>query len=337
MKFALLSIASLLLAATWSSAGNTKPSTLSGHISNSERMEIIRTFTADLCYVRTAFPMGQKGLALKEGKISPSAEQLQEQLTLWGPAVKPGDQVMITNVSFDKNRIRFEINGGPIKRKKWYQHVVLSGASGDIPLDKGDDTNNPHGTFLDLVFDHDIPQVTTDQVKDMLSQVIDFNSKSAEQAYLETIPPKAKDAILKHQVLVGMNREMVIHAKGRPPRKDREKAGEEEYEEWIYGEPPQDVDFVRFVGDYVVRVETMKVTGEKVVRTEKEIDLEGQQPSVAQGGESARPAGSPSLRRPGEAPDPEAQTERGPSQPTTPISSPQAPGAPPPGAPGAPP
>jgi len=46
-----------------------------------------------------------------------------------------------------------------------------------------------------------------------------------------------------------------------------------EYEEWIYGEPPQDVDFVRFVGDEVVRVETMKVDGQKVVRVEKEVDL----------------------------------------------------------------
>jgi hypothetical protein len=46
-----------------------------------------------------------------------------------------------------------------------------------------------------------------------------------------------------------MNREMLIYAKGRPPKKIREKDGEVEYEEWIYGEPPQDVDFVRMVGD----------------------------------------------------------------------------------------
>ena len=57
------------------------------------------------------------------------------------------------------------------------------------------------------------------------------------------------------------------------PKKDRERDGETEYEEWIYGTPPQDVDFVRFVGDEVVRVETMTVAGQKVVRTEKEVDL----------------------------------------------------------------
>jgi len=35
-----------------------------------------------------------------------------------------------------------------------------------------------------------------------------------------------KDAILAHRVLVGMNQEMVVHAKGRPPKKVREKDGE---------------------------------------------------------------------------------------------------------------
>ncbi len=88
-----------------------------------------------------------------------------------------------------------------------------------------------------------------------------------------------KDAIQNHQVLVGMNREMVIYSKGRAPKKIREKDGETEYEDWIYGDPPQAVDFVRMVGDEVVRVETMKVNGEKVIRTAKEVDLD--QPTVA--------------------------------------------------------
>ncbi len=70
----------------------------------------------------------------------------------------------------------------------------------------------------------------------------------------------------------------------------------------IYGDPPQAVDFVRLVGDEVVRVETMKVNGEKVIRTAKEVDLD--RPTVAKGPEqsepSARPVAAPSLRRPGE-------------------------------------
>src|SRR6202451_1505484 len=108
----------------------------------------------------------------------------------------------------------------------------------------------------------------------MLLPVLDFNAKNKEQAYLDTVPPKAKEAIQAHHVLVGMNQEMVLHARGKPPKKVRERDGDTQYEEWIYGEPPADVDFVRFVGDEVVRVETMKVGGEKIVRTEKEVILE---------------------------------------------------------------
>ena len=63
------------------------------------------------------------------------------------------------------------------------------------------------------------------------------------------------------------------------------------------------MNFVRFVGDDVVRVETMKVDGTKMVRTGRGVDLTPQ-PSVAKASGEARPANAPTLRRPGkEAPD----------------------------------
>jgi hypothetical protein len=96
-----------------------------------------------------------------------------------------------------------------------------------------------------------------------------------------------------------MNREMVIYSKGRPSKKIREKDAETEYEDWIYGDPPQDVDFVRVVGDEVVRVETMKVDGQKIVRTQKEVELGG--PTVASAAQKEnKPVKAPTLRRPGE-------------------------------------
>jgi len=159
----------------------------------------------------------------------------------------------------------------------------------------------------------------------MLWPVFDFDSKSPLDAYLESVPPKVKDAIKSHQVLVGMNREMVIYAKGRPEKKIREKDGETDYEDWIYGDPPHDVDFVRMVGDEVVRVETMKVGGEKVVRTEKEVDLGG--PTVATAAQQEnRPTKAPTLRRPGE--EAPAPPKGGTSSPT-PIPDIPAPPTPP--------
>lgn len=298
-------------------------------LTEQHRIELIRTFNSDLVYIRTEFPMGKTGLTLKDGKVSPSGDTLRRQLALWGPSVKPGDRAIITQMVMKDDRIHFEINGGPVKKEKWYQHLQVGVGGGEVSPGGGQDPiNNPRGSYVDLVFDHHIPDLTVEQVKDLLWPVFDFDAKSSLEAYLESVPPKVKEAIQNHHVLVGMNREMVIYAKGRPEKKIREKDGETDYEDWIYGEPPQDVDFIRVVGDQVVRVETMKVGGEKVVRTEKEIDLGG--PAVATAAQKeAQPGKAPSLRRPGEdAPDAVPNTGNGSTPPATVPDPPPAPAPP---------
>ncbi|HEX7895480.1 MAG TPA: hypothetical protein VF447_14880 [Terriglobales bacterium] len=284
-------------------------------LSEQHRMELVRTFNSDLVYIRARFPMGKTGLTLKDGKLSPSGPELDRLLMLYGPSVKPGDRALITKFEVRGNRIRFEINGGPVKKQKWYQHIQV-GVNGNMGSPGGDDQNgplnNPRGSYVDLVFDHHIPDLTVEELKHDLWPVFDFDSKTPVQAYVETVPPKVKEAILNHQVLVGMNQEMVVYSKGRPPKKFREKDAQGiEYEDWMYGEPPQDVDFVRFVGDEVIRVEIMKVDGQKIVKTEKEIDLGG--PKVASAAQKEQPSTkAPTLRRPGE----EAPQPTGPSGPT---------------------
>ncbi len=59
---------------------------------------------------------------------------------------------------------------------------------------------------------------------------------------------------------------------------------------------------MRIIGDEVVRVETMKVGGEKIVRTEKEVILpKPDEEQEAKKEQQDRPANAPTLRRPGEA------------------------------------
>jgi len=302
-------------------------------ITQKSRYEIIRDFETQLVYARTAFPMGTKGLLLKDGVITPNGEELRQTLTLWGPAVKPGDPAHISYVQIKSDHIHFEINGGPVHRKKWYQRVEVTGAYG-APVTGGDEQQtNPHGTFVDLYFDKHVPEMTVQQLRALLYPVLDFNAKNKEQAYLDTVPPKVKAAIQAHRVLVGMNQEMVLHAKGKPPKKVREREGETEYEEWIYGEPPADVDFVRIVGDEVVRVETMKVDGEKIVRTEKEVILEPSdkdKDKEAKKEPAERPANAPTLRRPGEDSQdvPKPANGASPIPPMPPPDIPQPPGEP---------
>lgn len=290
-----------LLCVALARADDQKSSSPPPKISKQTRMDMVRAFNAELVYIRAPFPMGKKGLTLKAGVLTPNGQELQQMMAMWGPAAKPGDQARITSIVIKDDHIHFEINGGPVKKQKWYQRISIGGSGGMTSVAPSDPNANPRGSYVDLIFDRYVPELNPQELKDLLRPVFDFNAKSAAEAYLETVPPKVKEAIKNHQALVGMNREMVIYAKGRPPNKTREKDGEIEYEEWIYGTPPQDVDFIRFVGDEVVRVEIMKVGGEKTVRTEKEVQLEPQ-PRVAKGPEEpeARPINAPTLRRPGE-------------------------------------
>src|SRR5271169_5930785 len=299
-------------------AENTPPA----RISKQTREEIVHAFNEELVYIRVSFPVGQTGLKLKKGTVTPSGPELQHLMALWGPAAKPGDLARISDVVIKDDHIRFEINGGPIKKQKWYRHITIVGASSSVPVAPSDPSANARGSFVDLYFDPYVPEVAGPELKQLLRPVFDFDSKSALDAYLETVSLQVKEAIKNHHVLVGMNHAMVIYAKGRPPKKVRERDGEVEYEEWIYGTPPQDVDFVRFVGDEVVRVETMKVDGQKIVRVEKEVDLGTATVAKKQ---AERPANAPTLRRPGEEmPD---------SNPANPSSTPPIAPVPPPSGP----
>ncbi|HEX4785741.1 MAG TPA: hypothetical protein VH350_15475 [Candidatus Sulfotelmatobacter sp.] len=292
------------------------------------RLEIIRDFETQILYARTTFPMGIKGLKLKNGMTSPSGPELQQAIALWGPAIKPGDPAHISYVKIHDDHIHFDLNGGPVHRKKWYERVQISGANGTPVQTSPDESQpNPHGTYLDIYFDKYVPEMTARQLRDLLYPVLDFNARNKEEAYLDTVPPKVKQAIQAHTVLVGMNTEMVLHARGKAPKKVREKDGDTEYEEWIYGEPPQDVDFVRIVGDEVVRVETMKVGGQKIVRTEREVILEKPDKDTEAKQQEERPANAPSLRRPGEDPENAPKPSNGvnPLPPAAPPDIPQQP------------
>src|SRR5947209_12138172 len=51
-------------------------------MSKETRLEIIRDFETQIVYARTSFPMGGKGLILKDGATTPAGQQLQQLLAL---------------------------------------------------------------------------------------------------------------------------------------------------------------------------------------------------------------------------------------------------------------
>jgi len=295
------------------------------------KMRLIQLLDADLVHTRKYLPLGDKNTKITpEGLVTPNDSALFQSMQAHGAAAKVGDKVQITNIVFHEKSVYVETNGGPKKKSKWYQHISISGAGGGVAAPDDPNAAQPTGAAVTLEFNKYVPEMNGDELQKLLSPVLDFSVKSAAEVYIETMPPKIREAMKKHEVLVGMNKDMVIMAMDRPQQKVREKdESGKEYEEWIYGDPPQDVDFVRFNGDEVVRVETMKVNGEKTLRTEKEVDLEGAT-AVAKSSPASEemPAGGPSkppsLRRPGEAPEIDTPTD-GPDRPQRPTAPPVGP------------
>lgn len=282
------------------------------------RMQLIGAINAEFVRVRKICPVGFKDLLLTpEGEVKPEDARLYRLSLTYGAAAKVGDKVQITNVVFKERAVYLEINGGPKKKSKWYDHISIGGMGGTAG---GVDTNQgqPTGTAITLQFQQHVPEMNASELKQLLQPVLDFTVRTAAEVYVDTLPPKVREAVKKHEVLVGMNRDMVIMAKDRPPQKIREKDEKgNEVEEWIYGAPPQDTIFVRFSGDEVTQVETMKMGGQKVVKTEKEVDVkegvvsmasiarQGQSPSADQASttDAPQPSKRPTLRRPDEVPD----------------------------------
>ncbi len=221
--------------------------------------------------------------------------------------------MLITNLRLESNRIVFEFNGGPRKGQKWYQHITLSGGGPDVPVA----STNPQqitskGSEVTLVFSDYIPDLSPDQVKALLAPVFDFTSLTVAEAYAKALPPKVQEAIKNHHVLVGMDKDMVAYAVGRPPKRYRDKDDKgRDYEEWIYGTPPEEVQFVRFIGPTVAMLTVMKVNGEKIVKTEPEVELAAKE-SEAKPEETtpAKKTKRPTLLAPGEV-NPDARVPAG--------------------------
>src|SRR5579859_5986082 len=289
-------------------------------LNDGTKMQLIRIMDAEFAHVRKYFPVGDKSMIINpDGTVKPGDDTLFRMAQSYGAAAKVGDKVQITNVVFHEKSIYLEINGGPKKKTKWYQHIQISGMGGSTG---GVDPNQaqPTGAALTLEFKKHVPEMTGPELKELLMPVLDFSVKSAAEVFVDTLPPKIREAVKRHEVLVGMNHDMVVMAKDRPPQKVREKDDKgKEYEEWIYGAPPQDVVFVRFVGDEVTQVKTAKVGGQILVKTEKEVDVKDGVPTLAALKSSGspqdvsgapqpdQPKNRPTLKRPDEQPDPMVQ------------------------------
>jgi hypothetical protein len=282
------------------------------------RQEVIRIMQAEQGFAMRPFPKGHKGLTLvANGNLDPAGESYLEMITKEGTCAKPGDRLVLTDVKIENSKMIFDINGGPDHKHRFLRHVQIGAGPTMSPVVQDGNDQDPTGARLTLDFKGRMPELTGSQVKALLAPLISFDVKTPIQAFTDTLPPKLKEAILNHHVMVGMSTEMVMFAMGPPQKKVREMEGQMPFEEWIYGAPPKDVQFVRINGNRVIRLEIAKI-GEKPQIFEKD-EVEGlmrtdgspltppanNTKTVAMGDvvrnpDTQAPAPPPSLRNPGE-------------------------------------
>jgi hypothetical protein len=216
----------------------------------STRIDIIRGLLREQGVTKIPLPRGKRGVRVDaQGKLDRNAAQNEFRDN--GMAMQAGVPAVITKIEFKSNQMIVELNGGG-KSGHWYQHVEIGMGPDTAPV--GPQQNSAaYGSSVTVDFGKALPDLTVPQVKKILSGVLDFERHSPTVLYAPNVPPKVKEAIKNHQVIVGMDRDAVLSAKGTPDRRVRDTHDGADKENWIYGTPPH-VLFVTFDGDQVVEV-----------------------------------------------------------------------------------
>jgi hypothetical protein len=231
-----------------------------GPMDQPSELALIRFVDGEYAHAVRSLPVGKEGFIMHMQK--PFDESvLHRQVQSHGAAMNPGDTVQITALKFKKNSIIVLLNGGGNKHGSWRDRMQIGLAGLPIPTSSSSPNDNgpeagTAGSTLILDFGGPIPQMTPDELKAKLAPVLNFASqRSAAVIWSETLPPAMEKAIEEKRAIVGMTREMVEAAIGKPEKKIRERnANGDETEDWIYGTPPAVTMFVTFIGEKVTNV-----------------------------------------------------------------------------------
>jgi hypothetical protein len=230
------------------------------------KLDLIRYVSGEFAKATRNLPAGKDGYLHTVGKpLNP--EMLERAVATHGAAVHIGDSAQITKLEFHDKAIIVDVNGGGRGKKRWRDRIQIGMAGGGIPTARTT-TTTPEGesgppgmqpgmgSTITLQFEKPVPDLTPEELKQLLAPFLDFaKQRSASVQWFDTIPPEMKKAIQERRPLVGMDKEEVVAAIGKPEHKVRERDVEgNEIEDWIYGQPPSKTLFVRFMGDHVTNI-----------------------------------------------------------------------------------
>jgi len=223
-------------------------------LSFDERVEIERGLNAEYATLKVILPHAKKPLVIHSDGQYDKAEW-EESLRTEGPAARLGDQIQITSVKIESNKILLDINGGSKGTGHWYDHVEVGMGGSTSPVSTNQNGAPINGSRVVLVFPGPIPAVNSAEIRRMLTSIFDFEKHSASDQYVDRLPEPVKKAIKEQRAIQGMDKDQVLLAMGRPKNKSRETTKDgDEVENWIYGDPPGKMVFVKFTEGKVTEV-----------------------------------------------------------------------------------
>ena len=235
----------------------------SATLQDTSKLSLIRYVSGEFAKAVKPMPAGKEGFLINVGNPL-NDELLNRAVANHGAAVNTGDQVQITRLEFRAHQIVVDVNGGGRgSRKRWRDHIQVS-MGGTMPSvqstssqDQGPPGMQPGmGSTIFLEFNKPIPDLSPDDLKKLLAPFLNFaKERSAALQWFDTLPPEMKKAIQERKPVLGMDREEVVAAIGKPDHKVRERDSDgNDIEDWIYGQPPSRTVFIRFIGDHVTGI-----------------------------------------------------------------------------------
>jgi hypothetical protein len=229
-------------------------------LQDQSKLDLIRAVSGEFAKALKSLPAGKEGFLIYVGQPI-RFELLDRAVANHGAAINSGDNVQITKLDFRAHSIVVDVNGGGRGKRHWRDRVQIG--MGGIPTgtvtpqDSGPPGLEPGvGSSIFLEFNKTIPDLTPEDLKKILSPLMDFSrQRSASVQWADTLPPEMRKAIQDRRPALGMDREEVIAAIGKPEHKVRERDSEGyDIEDWIYGQPPSKIVFVRFRGERVTSI-----------------------------------------------------------------------------------
>jgi hypothetical protein len=241
----------------------TPPGAKGPTLQDASKLNLIRYVSGEFAKATKPLPAGKEGFLVYVGKPL-NAEMLDRAVATHGAAVRTGDNVQITRLEFRDHQIVVDLNGGGRGKKSWRDriHLEVGGlptvqTTTTTPQETGPPGMQPGmGSTVYLEFTKPVPDLSPEELKQILAPFLDFTKqRSASVQWFDTLPPDIRKAITDRRATLGMDREMVVAAIGRPDHKVRERDSEgNDIEDWIYGQPPSKTVFVRFTGDRVTSI-----------------------------------------------------------------------------------